>query len=95
MLRDARGVCYSLGMTQTMEARTDLISGLLYVEQHETIELTEDGGTVEITLEAVEDDHATLDVVASVHTEAGLAALIAQLQARVGTLDAAHRAVNP
>lgn len=58
----------------------------LYIDRTE-VEIT--GGTA--TVEAFEDDHATMDIVASVSSAADLRKLIADLQAQEATMLVAER----
>lgn len=71
-----------------MQIQTDAESGLRYIERAWNAE------GIEIKLEAIEDDHATLDVVASVSTVDELDALMEQLAARRNDLIAARQAMG-
>jgi len=77
------------GYTSSMTTKTETteIAGetYRYIERTE-VEVT--GGTV--TVEAFEDDHATMDIVASVSSVTELQALIAELQAQLPAMAAAE-----
>lgn len=71
-----------MSMTQTKNIETstssgiDAVSGLEYIEQSWT------GEELEIKIEGIEADSASMEINAVVHDVAGLDALIATLQAR-------------
>lgn len=75
-------------MGHELQIQTDAETGLRFVEQAWS------AGSTEIKLEAVEDDHATLDVTASVTTVDELDALMEMLAARRNDLITARQAMG-
>ncbi len=76
-------------MTQTPDTtvRFDADAELFYIDPV-TVELAGDLG--EVTIEAVEDDHSTIDVRLAISTEADLDAAIKALEALRSTVRLTH-----